>query len=295
MPERLAEHPYVLEVLDKVGLTGELLAVGYDTAMTMAEIFADVPPEHELFQRFSFIAAEELADLQNLLGRLDREHLDKLEAEDRVRLLSLPFKLIPARHRLGMLGDETQARLLQARAVFARDLPAELSGSVEFFDFATYNTSANLQDNILFGKVVYGQPQAAERIGALITELITEFELYDSVIEVGLNFDVGIAGSRLSGAQRQKLAIARCVMKRPDLMIVNEATAALDTASQAQIMASLLTEFRDRCLIWVLHRPDAGREFDRIFVLRGGRLVAEGSFDELDHEGTALRQLLDEM
>jgi ABC-type multidrug transport system fused ATPase/permease subunit len=293
--ERLAEHPYVLEVLDKVGLTGELLGLGYDTAMTMAEIFADVPPEHELFQRFSFIAADELADLQNLLSRLDREHLEELETEDRVRLLSLPFKLIPARHRLGMLDDETQARLLEARAVFARDLPAELKEAVEFFDLESYNSSANLQDNILFGKVVYGQPQAAERIGALITELITELELYDSVIEVGLKFDVGIAGSRLSAAQRQKLAIARCVMKRPDLMIVNEATAALDTASQGQIMENLLAEFRDRCLFWVLHRPDLGRDFDRIFVLRGGRLAEEGSFDELDREGSALRELMNEM
>ena len=131
--ERLADNPYVLEVLEKVGLTERILQIGYDTAATMVEIFADVPPDHELFQQYSFVSADELGELQQWLTRVDRENLAAASPEERSRIMSLPFKLIPALHRLGMIDEEIQIKLLDAREVFARDLPEDARSSVEFF------------------------------------------------------------------------------------------------------------------------------------------------------------------
>jgi ABC-type multidrug transport system fused ATPase/permease subunit len=290
--ERLAENPYVLQVLDKVGLGDQFLQVGYQVATTMVELFADLPPDHELFQQFSFIAADDLPEIQALLQRADRNNLRALAVEDRTRLMSLPFKLVMARHRLGVIDDAMKRRILEARRVFAADLPAGLQGAIAFFDVARYNAAANLQDNILFGKVAYGQAQAVERVGALIREVVEELGLLDTVASVGLEYPVGIAGSRLNGAQRQKLALARAMIKRPDLLILDEATASLDSASQARIMDALLADFEGRGLIWVLHRAAPAERFDYLLVIRQGRVAERGTFRELDREGSVLRQLL---
>lgn len=291
--ERLADNPYVLDVLEKVGLTKRILQIGYDTAATMVEIFADVPPDHELFQQYSFVSAEELGELQQWLTRVDRENLANASPEERSRIMSLPFKLIPARHRLGMIDDEIQIKLLDAREVFARDLPEDARSSVEFFDLDTYASTSNIQDNIIFGGIVFGRPEATERVSALITEVINELGLRDTVVEIGLNYEVGVSGSRLSSGQRQKLSIARSVLKRPDILFLAEATVALDTASQGLIMRNLLEEFADRGLVWVLHKPDLARDFDHVLVMRSGKIAEEGTFEDLNRDGTYFKQLLD--
>jgi ABC-type multidrug transport system fused ATPase/permease subunit len=175
--------------------------------------------------------------------------------------------------------------------VFHDELPEALKGAVEFFEPDRYNAATNLQDNILFGKIAYGQAQAQERVGGLIREVVDELGLRNAVSEVGFGFQVGVAGSRLSGQQRQKLALARAILKRPDILVLVEATAALDTASQARIMDKLLAEFEGRALIWVVHRIDMAPRFDLVLVTRQGRVVEQGAPAELDREGTTYRQL----
>ena len=207
--DRLADHPYVIEVLERAELIDVFLQLGYQLAATMVELFSDLPPDHELFQQFSFVSSDELPEIAALLQRADRENLGALGAVDRGRLISLPFMLVPARHRLGLIDDAVQDQILKAREIFAAELPAELAAAVEFFDFEKYNRSANLQDNILFGKVAYGQAHAQDRVGELVGEVIEELALRDTVAEVGLAYDVGIAGARLSSSQRQKLALSR--------------------------------------------------------------------------------------
>ena len=162
-----------------------------------------------------------------------------------------------------------------------------------FFDLDAYASTANIQDNIIFGRIVFGRPEATERVSALITEVINELGLRDTVVEVGLNYDVGVSGSRLSSGQRQKLAIVRSVLKRPDILFLAEATVALDTASQGLIMRNLLEEFADRGLVWVLHKPDLARDFDHVLVMRSGKIAEDGTFEDLNRDGTYFKQLLD--
>ncbi|MCH7710077.1 MAG: ATP-binding cassette domain-containing protein, partial [Proteobacteria bacterium] len=149
--DNLAESPYVREVLDKVGLTSDLLEMGRQVAGIMIELFSGLDAGHEFFDQYSFIEAEDLPEFHALLGRITKEGLEGLGADDRNRLLSLPFKLIPARHRLDQIDDDMRNRLLTARRTFAAELPAALESSVEFFDAGKYNAAASLQDNILFG------------------------------------------------------------------------------------------------------------------------------------------------
>src|SRR4029077_11206277 len=110
----LAQNTYVLRVLDKVGLTGDLVAMGAEVAQTMVELFADLPPDHEFFEQYSFISAGDLPEFQAILARRNKSGSEGLKPEDRTKLLSLPFKLIVARHRLDLLDAAYQARILAA-------------------------------------------------------------------------------------------------------------------------------------------------------------------------------------
>ena len=291
--EKLAENSYVLEVLKKADLIDDLLSCGHQLTATMIELFADLPPDHELFQRFSFISADDLPEYQTLATHTDKDKLDELGDKDRTRLLSLPFKLIPARHRLGLIDEAMQAKILEARRIFQEDLPEELQNSVELFDETKYNSAATLQDNILFGKLAYGQAQATEKIGELVSEVVDVQNLRVTVMEVGLNYQAGIAGSRLSATQRQKLAIARAVMKRPDVIILSEATTILESSSQARILNNVLEEFSGKGVVWSLHRASDSERFAHILVMKNGRVVENGDFAEVNMDGSAFKELLE--
>ena len=111
---------------------------------------------------------------------------------------------------------------------------------------------------------------------------------------VGLVFEAGTAGSRLSAAQRQKVGMARVLLRRPDVLILNEAFAALDSGSQGAVIDGVLREMDGRAVIAVLNRPSQAVRFGRVAVMRGGRMVEEGVWADLNKDGTALRALLDQ-
>ncbi|HEX6141847.1 MAG TPA: ABC transporter ATP-binding protein [Geminicoccaceae bacterium] len=280
-PEHLAAHPYVVEVIGRSGLRHALLDVGLRLAGTMVELFADLPPDHEYFRQFSFISADELPEFRALVGQADPQRLSTLSPDRQERLISLTFKLIPARHRLGLVEEDLQAKLLEARHRFREMLPEGLQAAIAFFDPDRYNAAASLQDNVLFGKVAYGQAQAAERISDLLSEVLDELDLHDRVIEVGLQAQTGVGGSRLSLGQRQKLALARALLKRPEVLILYDAIGPLDPHEQSEIREMLLAEFENRTLIWALTRSEEAEPFDRVLVMRGGRIVEQGRYNEL--------------
>ena len=290
--EALANNVYVLQVLTKVGLIDDLVEAGKQIAETMVEMFADLPADHTFFEQFSFISAADLPEFKAVLGRVGKGGAAALGKDDRARLLSLPFKLIPARHRLDILDDAMQRRLIEARHVFRADLPPEGRSQIEFFDVERYNAAASVQDNILFGKIAYGEADAPLRIPKLLAEVIDALALRQTIIEVGLDYNVGTGGSRLSPAERQKTAIARAMLKRPDLLILNEATSALDGLSQAKVANGLKEEFAGRCLIWVLQRASLARNFDRVLVMSNGKLQEQGTPAELAPKETLLSMLV---
>ncbi|NKB55688.1 MAG: ATP-binding cassette domain-containing protein [Alphaproteobacteria bacterium] len=290
--ERLAEHPYIRDVLDKVGLTDDFLEMGKQVAQTMLELFADLPPGHEFFEQFSFIESDDLPEFQIILGRASRGP-EGLTDDDRLQLISLPFKLIRARHRLDLVDDQMMQRILEARHTFAENLPEDLRDNVAFFDSETYNAAASLQDNILFGKLSYGQAQAENKVGALVGEVVDDLDLRETVMLTGLDFQAGIGGARLSQGQRQKVVIARSLLRQPDLLILNEATATLDAVSQNRIMENILRVRRDQGVVWILNRVPDAQQFSKVVVLKSGRVLETGTYDELITAGGEFQTLLE--
>ena len=288
----LARNPYVLSVLDKVGLTHDLTEIGARVARMMIDLFAGLRPEHEFFDEFGFISADDLPSFESILNRMERAGVESLLQPPRERLLSLAFKLVAAHDPLDLIDDPLRERILEARHAFAKGLPLDLRDSVEFFDPEHYNAAAPIQENVLFGTVVRGEADSRERVHAAIAEVLDELELGGTLIAVGLDYQVGTGGSRLSEVQRQKVAIAGTVLKRPGLMALNDATAVFDGASETTLLERLKAEFAERSLVWSLHRPRLASAFDRVLVMEHGRLVDQGPYTELEKPGSSLAPLM---
>ena len=291
-PEQLLENDYLRALLRRLNLRDALVDMGRQIAQTMIEIFADLPPGHPFFEQFSFISAEDLPQFRAIVGQLDKSSASDLDHGARIQLIRLTLPYIEARHRLGLVDEAMERRLLEARRAFAEGMPDQLKGSIEFYDRKRYNAIASLQDNILFGRLVYGQAQAAQKIGRLIAEVLDARHLRESVLGVGLDFQVGIAGKRLTAAQRQKIGLGRALLKRPQLLVLNEATSLLDNASQMRIAEAILGEKGGFGVLWILHRADLARRFDRVLVMRDGRLLEQGPPSDLDRSGTAFHELV---
>ncbi len=270
----LGAHPYVREVLDEVGLRDGFMEIGRATAVLMIELFRDLPPGHELMDRFSFIDADDLPGYQKVVKQVETDGLDSLGEKDRTKLSDLAFKLIPSRHRLDQITAEVQNRILEARRVFAEKLPGDLRPSIEFFELANYNAASSIQDNILFGKMADNRSESIARVGEIMADAVNELGLRWVVLDVGLDFDVGIAGKRLSGAQRQRLSMARSLTKRPRVMIVNEAVSSLDSDAQGEILKGVKLEMAGRGLVWVGAAAEKGA-FDRALTVDQGRVQDE--------------------
>lgn len=288
----LIGNTYFQWVLEESGLTPELLRMGFAIAETMVELFADIAPGHPFFDQFSFIASDDLPDYQEIVHRAGRIALEQLPESDQRRLAALTLDYVEARHRLGLIDAALEQRVLTARRLFASRLPVTYRGAIEVYDPERYNSAATLLDNILFGRVVYGLAEAQSRIGVLIGEVVGQLNLRWEIFKIGLNFNVGGRGRFLSTIQRQKLALAKAILKRPDLLVVNDAISLLDVRSQQQILHNIKTYCDGRGVIWIGGQPNLGRNFDQVLVIEDGKIAEQGEFEQLSLNGKYLPQLL---
>lgn len=284
----LAENAYVRQVLDKSGLTEDLVRTGHRLAEMVVELFGELPPGHVLLEELELVSGDDVANLERILKRVELSGLEQLPTADRTRLLALALRLVAARDRLGLIDEPLRERIIAARHAFAEGLPDDLRDAVEFFDPERYNAAAPVEENILFGTIVGGESDSRERVHAAIGEVLDELGLRDTVVAVGLEYPVGTGGSRLLPAQRQQVAVARAVLKRPVLLALDEATAVLDPAAETAILDALRQEFAERSVMAALSRPDAARGFDRVLFIDRGRLVDEGDYQTLTRRDGAL-------
>lgn len=272
--QALARNAVIRRAVAAAGLEEDLVILGKSIAETMVELFRDFPPDHPFFEEYSFVAAADLPHFEQVLKRAKGD-LRTLQSEDRERLLALPFRYIDARHRLGIITDDIRAKVLEARRLFTAIIRALGTGVVDPYDPDAYNGGATLQDNVLFGRVAYGVAEASDRVNRLMRDVLHEEGLDLLVMNAGLAFDPGAQGKRLTLGQKQKLGLARALIKRPDLLVVNGALANVDDRQRGDIVSRVLEERRGRATIWVLNQDDLIAHFGRVLTFERGRLVSD--------------------
>jgi ATP-binding cassette subfamily B protein len=144
----------------------------------------------------------------------------------------------------------------------------------------------------ILDNIRYGRPEAsdAEVVAAAEAACCRDFI---EAMPSGFDTVVGDRGTRLSGGQRQRIAIARALLKDSPIILLDEATSSLDGESEEMIRQALDHLMRDRTVIAIAHRLSTLRSFDRIVVLDRGRVVQDGSPEELLRRGGPYRVLME--
>lgn len=139
----------------------------------------------------------------------------------------------------------------------------------------TFIFNASVTDNISYGvkDIPFEKVEEAARL-ANADEFIADLpETFDTVL--------GDRGTRLSGGQRQRIAIARAILRDPEILILDEATSALDSVTEQRVQESLSRLLENRTVIAIAHRLSTIESADKVVVLEAGRIVEEGTYEEL--------------
>ena len=164
-------------------------------------------------------------------------------------------------------------------------LMSSLAEAVGMVTQETYLFHASIRQNLLYARPDASQDEleAAARAALIHDRIMESPEGYDTT--------VGERGYRLSGGEKQRIAIARVILKDPRILILDEATSALDTNSERMVQTALRPLMRDRTTIAIAHRLSTILSADVIFVLDRGKLVERGTHKELVAQGGLYAEL----
>ncbi|BCH26251.1 hypothetical protein MesoLjLc_61700 [Mesorhizobium sp. L-8-10] len=281
-PQALPGNAMVRDLLREEGLQEPLVSLGLEIARTFTDMFADLSSASPLFDQAAGMTPERIAMLAQVVTRVDTSGLAGAGKADLDELMALSMAYVEPSYRFGLLDEALKAKVLSARGRLHDELSRSAEPKVVFNDYDTYNPSLTIADNILFGRIETNLVGGRTRIIAAVTEVLAELGLSDAAFRAGLAFDVGTGGRALSEAQRQKLRLARALMKKPDFLVLNRACAALPPREQRVILEAVLADARERAdsRPGIICAPaDRGDVmlFDRVVFLQHGRVVEEGS------------------
>ena len=145
--------------------------------------------------------------------------------------------------------------------------------------FSTVSQEAALFDETLRENITLGHPVPEDRLRAAVAAAhVADFA---DELPLGLDTRVGPRGSALSGGQRQRVAIARALLRDAPVLLLDEATSALDAASERLVQQALDELSQGRTTLVIAHRLSTIRAADKIVVIEAGRVVEQGTHDQL--------------
>lgn len=253
----------------------------------------------------ALVAADRLNDIldlppeQTLVGgaRLDSVNVWKLQAVDfryGNRELALKRVTLEARRgeRIAIVGESgsgktTLAKLLlrfyepESGELLADDTPlnsvnlSNLRGSIAYVDQSTFLFADSIANNLRLGNPEVTEEEIRDACTAC------RADEFISKLPMGYKTALDENGANLSGGQRQRLAIARALLKRPQLLILDEATSNLDTVTEAGVRDTVFDLDDELACIIIAHRLTTVRDCDRIYVMAEGEIVESGKHEEL--------------
>lgn len=278
---QLPRNRLFLDFLMENELIEPMVRLGKTLTIATVSLLSGMEGEAFFFEK-SPIAQEEFESYRTIADRIQRVGIGGLTKSEEQALLELSLRFIPSEHKMAVLPRELERKILAARPRFMAKILEEDSEAFSFYLPDQYLFLESIITNILFGYPKSDHPKAMVLVQQKIMELLQEQGLIEDIMHIGLQFQVGSKGDRLSGGQKQKVAIARALLKSPRILILDEATASLDNTSQAKIQRLIGSELKGKfTVISVVHRLELVKDFELIVVMKSGKIAEMGSYEEL--------------
>ena len=257
-----------------------LLWLGWQTFLhdqkVAMRIKLQTPKQFEILSGYGL--AEEHID--DMVHRIDDNFSTLKSTKQQIQRLLLTLALeSDARQALSIMADDSFVNeILTVRRTL---MQKPLAVAVSSFTLDSAQRAIPLRDCLLGGRVNLAIHGAQAEVDRLIMGVLEQSGLIDQVVLAGLETPAGPKGQRLSGGQAMKVAIARILFKQPNVLLLDEATAALDEKSQAQIVDLIENDFKGKTVISISHRLSTIKDYDRILVFDRGQVVQQGTYNEL--------------
>ncbi|MBR2564499.1 MAG: thiol reductant ABC exporter subunit CydC [Paenibacillus sp.] len=226
----------------------------------------------------------------------------RYEAEGEYAVQDISLQL-PQGKRLAILGrsgggKSTLLKLIQGALspssgkVLINDLPVEMLGESVTEVVAVLNQSPHLFDTTVAGNLRIGRPDATDEE---IRKVAAQVGLADLIESLPLGYQTPMleTGLRFSGGERQRIALARVLLRKTPVVIFDEPTVGLDPVTERELIRTMLDSLQGKTLIWVTHHLIGAEKMDEIVFVENGKIVMQGSHEQLLAREERYRRLLE--
>ncbi len=287
--EMLAAQQGFLSQLRALGLDAPLVALSRDVIEMLRQIFGHDGTDHPLFRRLGLDTATYEAVLA-LMDRKTESPAAELEADELALLLTVPFG-ISAEEIGPAFPQEVKARILEIRQTHAGTLQASLADEFVPLSPEAYAPGLTVLENAMFGKVSEAAGARADELRKVVADALIEHGLKSEIMQLIFDVPIALGGQGLPAYFAEPLSFSRATIKRPDLLILDQAFASFDMDTQVALFKNLRVLLPESTLIYISDRFEDSDRFDAFYEINQGRLVSDATHDAIQGDSAASADL----
>ncbi len=287
--EILARQTQFMDELREHGLDSTLVQLTRDVIDMLRQIFGLDGTDHPLFRKLGL----EVKTYEAALDLVDRSRdgdVADLSADEMASLLIVPFSISADQIGAGFT-DEIKDQIVALRQSHAADLLDSLGDLFMPFDAARFTPGMTVLENAMHGKIPDSAGSRGDDIRRLVAQVLADNGAQPMVIELIFDLPIALQGQNLPAVFAEPLSFTRATVKKPDLLILDQALASYDMDTQIAVFTNLRRLLPQTTILYLNDTFENPQVFDAYYEVQKGRIVSEETFDEAEEDTAASADL----